>query len=105
MTILSHPSLSPCLSELAMQVFQMPQTAWRVTCILLLTILLSACDTPSKKFDSAEWKTGDATTRGSMAQALIDSKVLVGKSAVEVEALLGKPDLREADWYGYKVVT
>jgi len=73
--------------------------------LLLVMVVLGSCDTPSRKFDSAEWKAGDATTRGSMAQNLIDSKLLVGKSRAEVEGLLGKPDLPDADAHLYKVVT
>lgn len=72
---------------------------------LLVTVVLGSCNTPSRKFDSAEWKAGDATTRGSMAQNLIDSKLLVGKPRAEVEGLLGKPDLQDADAHLYKVVT
>lgn len=72
---------------------------------LFVTVVLGSCNTPSRKFDSAEWKAGDATTRGSMAQNLIDSKLLVGKPRAEVEGLLGKPDLPDADTHLYKVVT
>jgi len=72
---------------------------------LLVTVVLGLCYTPSRKFDSAEWKAGNATTRGSMTQDLMDRQLLVGKSPAEVEGLLGKPDLPETDWYGYNVVT
>src|SRR6267142_6643140 len=72
---------------------------------LLVTVVLGSCDTPPRKFDSAEWKAGDATTRGSMAQDLIDRKLLIGKSRAEVEGLLGKPDYPDADAHLYKVVT
>jgi hypothetical protein len=73
--------------------------------LLLGTLVLTSCDTPQRKFDSAEWKAGDATTRGSMAQDLIDSKLLIGKSMAEVEGLLGKPDPQFEDAHLYKVVT
>lgn len=73
--------------------------------LLLVTVVSGSCDTPSRQFDSAEWKAGDASTRGSMAQNLIDSKLLVGKPRAEVEDLLGKPDFSDADAHLYKVVT
>ena len=73
--------------------------------LLLGTLVLASCDTPPRKFDSAEWKAGDATARGSMAQDLIDRKLLIGKSRAEVEGLLGKPDYPDADAHLYKVVT
>ena len=40
-----------------------------------------------------------------MAQDLMDRKLLTGGSRADIEALLGKPDYQDADWYGYKVVT
>ena len=40
-----------------------------------------------------------------MVQNLIDRKQLLGKTAPEVENLLGRPDYKEIYWYGYKVVT
>ena len=73
--------------------------------LLLVSIVLSSCDTPPRKFDSAEWKAGNATTRGSMAQDLIDSRLLPGKSRAAVEGLLGKPDFTDANINIYKVVT
>ena len=73
--------------------------------LLLVTVVLGSCDTPSRKFDSAEWKAGDATIRGSMAQDLIDRKLLIGKSMADIESLLGKPDPQFKDAHLYKVVT
>ncbi len=40
-----------------------------------------------------------------MVADLIGRKILVGKTPPEIERLLGQPDYREKDWYGYKVVT
>ena len=73
--------------------------------LLLVAVVLSSCDAPAKHFDSSEWKAGDPSARGAMAQDLMDRKLLIGKSRTDIEALLGKPDKHDADWYGYKVVT
>ena len=58
-----------------------------------------------QEFDSLVWKSGGAAVRGGMAQDIMDSQLLNGKSRTEIEALLGKPDYQETDWYGYKVIT
>ncbi len=42
-------------------------------------------------FDSGKWISGDTKQRGQMAQSLIDSEVLLGKTSVEVVEVLGKP--------------
>ena len=73
--------------------------------LLLVAVVFSSCDTPSRKFDSLEWKSGDPSVRGAMAQDIMGIRLLEGKSNVEIESLLGKPDYRERDWYGYKVIT
>jgi hypothetical protein len=73
--------------------------------VLLVVALVSSCTTPPRPFDSSEWKRGDATTRGGMFEDLINRKLLIGKSRVDVEALLGKPDYQDADGYDYKVIT
>jgi hypothetical protein len=73
--------------------------------LLFVTAVLSSCDTPSRKFDSLEWRSGDASVRGAMAQDIVDRKLLDGKSRTEVEDLLGKPDYQETDSGGYKVIT
>lgn len=72
--------------------------------LLLVTVVLSSCDTPSRKFDSLEWRSGDASVRGAMAQDIMDSELLDGKSRTEVEGLLGKADYQETDSCGYKVI-
>jgi hypothetical protein len=73
--------------------------------LLLVTAVFSSCDTPTRKFNSLEWKSGDASIRGGMAQDIMDSQLLYGKLRIEIEGLLGKPDYQETDWYGYKVIT
>jgi hypothetical protein len=40
-----------------------------------------------------------------MTQDLIENERLIGKSAAEVEALLGQPDLRGQEWFAYRVIT
>jgi hypothetical protein len=40
-----------------------------------------------------------------MLEDLVNRKLLIGKSRVDLEALLGKPDRRDADAYDYKVIT
>jgi hypothetical protein len=67
--------------------------------------VLNACDTPSSPFDASEWRKGQRSTRGAMVQDLIEHERLIGKSAAQVEALLGQPDLRDRRWFGYRVVT
>ena len=73
--------------------------------LLLATIMLSSCSVGPIAFDSDKWKAGGPSARGGMTQDLIKSQQLLGKSAAEVEGLLGKPDHHSADLYGYKVVT
>jgi len=72
---------------------------------LCLVAIISACTPAARGFDSTQWKAASASVRGAMAQDLMDRQVLIGKSRLEVEALLGSPDNREAAWLGYKVVT
>jgi len=73
--------------------------------ILVSLAATNACTTPSRPFDSTEWKQGNATTRGAMSADLINRRLLIGKSRVDVESLLGKPDRQDADTYDYKVIT
>lgn len=73
--------------------------------LLLATVCLGFRDTSARKFDSAEWKAGSATTRGLMTQDLMDRNLLIGKAPAEVEGLLGKPDSHDPYGYDYKVVT
>ena len=73
--------------------------------LLLMTVVVSACDTPSRQFDSAAWKAGDSSVRGGMSQDLMDRKLLADKSKTDVEMLLGKPDSQSEDAYSYEVIT
>ena len=68
-------------------------------------MILIACSVSPKEFNSGEWKTGNASSRGSMVQSLIDHKTLIGKSPSEIQDLLGPPDNKDPVSFGYKVVT
>jgi len=59
----------------------------------------------SEALDSQQWKSGNPSSRGAMVQDLIDRKILREKAPSDVRALLGPPDHRETNWYGYKVIT
>ena len=83
----------------------LPLKCRRLALGLIGLVLLTACDRSPVPFVSNEWKKGNASTRGAMADDLIRSGRLVGKPRNEVEALLGPPDSREARWFGYEVVT
>ena len=79
---------------------------FKLPIIAVAIIALTACsDTPQQPFDSQRWKSGDARIRGSMAQDLIDRKLLMDKSESEVENLLGKPGLNNSGVYDYHVIT
>jgi hypothetical protein len=67
--------------------------------------MLVGCAPSSKRFDSADWKRGDQSTRGAMVQDILDHKYFLGKSRSQINELLGRPDYQDDDWYGYKVVT
>jgi hypothetical protein len=73
--------------------------------VLLGLVVLNSCDTGVRAFDSSEWKTGSRSSRGAMARDLVKSERLIGKTAADVEALLGQPDRRDRGWFGYGVVT
>jgi hypothetical protein len=73
--------------------------------IVLAGCFLNACAPRPKKFDLKEWKSSNSSSRGAMVQDLIDRRLLLGKTPAQVEDLLGRPDSKEEDWYGYKVVT
>jgi len=76
----------------------------KISLIMLALSILGACSF-SKPFNSEEWLAGSVSSRGTMTQDLIDRRILIGKSKIEIEKLLGKPDSQGTDWYGYKVVT
>jgi hypothetical protein len=81
----------------------------RILAVILTTMAMNTLGACShyvqKSFDSKEWKMGTPSSRGAMVQDLIDRKILLGKTSSEVEELLGGPDFRETNWFGYKVVT
>jgi outer membrane protein assembly factor BamE (lipoprotein component of BamABCDE complex) len=73
--------------------------------LVLAFFALTACRESANKFDSQKWKVGSFSSRGEMAQDLIERKVLEGKSKTEVENLIGKPDEQGSDIYHYQVIT
>jgi hypothetical protein len=79
--------------------------AARFSSLVIMLFVMTACGEPAKEFDSQKWKAGSSSSRGEMARALIERKILEGKSKTEVENLLGEPDERGSDVYEYKVTT
>lgn len=69
---------------------------------LALVCLLAACGN-DKSFDATAWQQGDARTRGSMAEDLVDREILLGRSAGTVEQLLGPADKDYAGALVYKI--
>jgi len=59
--------------------------------LISMVLLLSACGN-NRTFDSASWLKADARTRGRMAEDLVKSKTLIGKSDEQAKRLLGEPD-------------
>ena len=62
--------------------------------VLIAGLLLSGCGN-HKAFDSTAWLKADARERGRMSQHLVDSKLLVGRTAAEAKQMLGEP---QKDW-------
>lgn len=64
-----------------------------------------SADAPPAKttFESSAWKADAPGVRHGMAENLINSRVLIGKSRDEVIALLGKPDQQGKDFLTYEV--
>ena len=52
---------------------------------------------PEEKFSTERWKGQAPNTRYPLAKDLIRSRVLEGKSAIEVEQILGSPSYRSPD--------
>lgn len=78
----------------------------RILVLILAMVTFGACSRHvQKSFDSREWRMGTPSSRGEMAQDVIDRGILLGKTSSEVEELLGSPDIRGANWFGYRVVT
>ena len=61
--------------------------------LLLLFIFLLSCGNNNKaeKFNKEKWINGTQIERGNMSTDLVDSKMLIGKTKVEVIELLGNP--------------
>lgn len=87
-----------------MKAFQRDTLVLRTKTFLAMTLvcLLAACGN-DRPFDSAAWQQGDLRTRGSMAEDLIERKVLIGRPASDVERLLGSPDKSYASALVYKI--
>ena len=76
------------------------------TLVLLLVFCFStACDFTlnNLKFDSGKWKTADLRTKGRMFRDLRDSRILEGKTKVEIDNLLGKPTFENPNTWVYKI--
>jgi hypothetical protein len=52
---------------------------------------------PEEKFTTEKWRVQAPTTRYPLAKDLIRSRILEGKSASEVEQILGSPSYRSPD--------
>jgi hypothetical protein len=71
--------------------------------LIVCLLLACACTHSRKSFDSKAWLTGDLRLRGQMALDLEKSKLLIGKTRAEVEALLGKSACEGAGYWCCKV--
>lgn len=69
---------------------------------ILLVLLWSGCGN-NRTFNAAAWQKGSARERGRMAESLVKSGMLVGKSVDEAERLLGKPDFDYGKVIQYKI--
>jgi hypothetical protein len=82
------------------QPYSSTPVASAILALLLLGSVGFACggikkpwrDYTKKPFDSQQWKSGDAQTRGTMYFDLFVKRKLTGKSKDEVLELLGEPD-------------
>ncbi len=74
---------------------------------MLASISLAACgndearEAPPRVFESQAWKNGDWKVRSQMAHDLVDRRLLIGKSRMQVESLLGKPDQEGGASFAY----
>jgi len=66
----------------------------RITILTLLFLFLYSCWNTAKKekFDSQQWKSGNQIERGNMSTDLVESKILIGKTKVEILNILGQPE-------------
>lgn len=74
-------------------------------CVIVLVMIVVSPDSQPQSFDSQKWLSGSKSVRGSMVKDMDARRLLDGKTKAEIEQLLGKPDLRHEDWWGYNVVT
>jgi hypothetical protein len=79
------------------------EAARSLVCLLLLVLVCMSCGfrKPWRKygqqpFNSAEWKSGDGITRGTMIFDLHKNRTLGGKSHEDILGLLGEPDKKRA---------
>lgn len=95
--------------------------AYRATALcagaaVAVSLLAAGCTRPAvqgdgsatvvqRPFDSGAWKSDAPGARHRMAQDLIESGVLLGKSRDEVKSLLGEPDHEEKAFLNYLVFT
>jgi hypothetical protein len=96
------------LWEKTMSSFETPSRFARhhagyVAFVVVIGIAVYGCSTCAKRasFDRNAWRSGDASERGAMVYDLCAQKNrrLIGKSQLEIENLLGEPDIRnEANW-------
>jgi hypothetical protein len=56
-----------------------------------LLLFVAACGN-HRPFNSSAWLKSDLRERGRMAESLVKSKALIGKSADDVQQMLGKAD-------------
>jgi hypothetical protein len=72
--------------------------------ILAIGLLLwvVACGN-SKPFNSSAWLKSDLRERGRMTESLVKSKALIGKSADEVQQMLGKADTNYGQALSYNI--
>ena len=79
------------------------QRSSTVTCLSFgLLLLLAACGN-NRSFDALAWEKADRRERGRMAESLIKSQKLIGKSADETQELLGKADTDYGKALSYKI--
>src|SRR5262245_18366184 len=71
--------------------------------LILATIVLTAACGNNHQFDSATWLKSDARGRGRMAQNLVDSKSLLGKTVEDARQVLGPPGITYPSALQYKI--
>jgi|GEM_PF-1899421 len=78
------------------------QKALLTALVLALVFSLPACGN-NRRFDSQTWLKSNARERGRMAEALADSKLLVGQTVDEVRRVLGPPDIEYPTAFKYNI--